>query len=500
MMYASAMYEQAILHKALERLENITSFQANLEPLSSDDKVDGLLRLSKNRKSQQFRIEIKRDLTSSITSFYNKQRNIPLLFVTRYVNDKLSKKLKQQKVNFIDTVGNAYIDTNSLFIYIAGNKPKKGINKTLPIDDVSETLENYYGSISSIDELSDILNKTYDPIPVFSMLSEMLETSYEPTLTSFSEQMNQVLGEIYKPVSFSLSKELDHAFEEIAYSISEQLNQVSGEAYKSVSLSKQLDQALGEAYKPVSRLSDELKSAYNNNAIPTISSLNKTLESGTYKPITVISQLNNKKIKKLTRLTPSKLKLIFVFLCQSKLLNKTYREIKKVSGVSTGTITKVMKELEEKNYLSKTKKNRKIQNKEPLIEQWISAYNEKLRPKLLMGYYKAVHKNWHETINLPNFNACWSGEVAADKLTNYLCPHFSSLYINGQPNKLILLNSLKSSAENEADVEILEKFWHFENKENPSLAPALLIYADLINSSDPRNIEVAKQIYNEYIN
>jgi hypothetical protein len=223
------------------------------------------------------------------------------------------------------------------------------------------------------------------------------------------------------------------------------------------------------------------------------------LEGGAYKPITSISHLNKRKIETLTRLTPSKLKLLFVFLSEDDILNKTYRKIQKISGVSIGTITKVINELEDKGYLTRKNKRRKIQNKALLIRQWVSAYNETLRPKLIMGYYKAVHKNWYEKIDLKQFNACWSGEVAADKLTHYLTPHFSSLYIDGQPNKLILLNSLKTSSEHDADLEILGKFWHFENKENPLLAPALLIYADLINSSEPRNIEVAKQVYDEFI-
>lgn len=486
------MYEQAILHKALEQLESKTGFQASLEPLLHNDEGKALLRLGKKDKHYNFTTVVKHNLTPSIAFFYNKQHSTPndtpVLFVTHYVNLTLSKKLKKQNVNFIDTMGNAYIDIEALFVYIVGNKPEKGRgNKTIPATpEINEILEEeFYGSMSTLSELSDILDKAYNPISTFSKLSETLEESYESVFASFAEQMSHTSGEIYKPISISVSATM---------------SQTLGEAYKPdfISLSEQMNQTLGETYNAIFGLYD-LEVTYSNNPIPTISSLNKTLEGSAYKPITSISQLNKRKIEKLTRLTPSKLKLLFAFLSEDTILNKTYREIKKVSGVSTGTITKVIKELEDKGYLTRKNKRRKIQNKASLIRQWVSAYNETLRPKLIMGYYNAVHKNWYENIDLQSFNACWSGEVAADKLTHYLIPHFSSFYIDGQPNKLILLNSLKTSAENEADIEILGKFWHFENKENPSLAPVLLIYADLINSSDPRNIEVAKQVYDEFI-
>ena len=502
------MYEQAILHKALERLEEITGFQTSLEPVLVHGDEGVLLLLSKHDKHHQFILETKHHLTPSAAAFYDKH-NLPktplTLFVTSYVNVTLSKKLKKQKINFIDTVGNAYIDTESLFIFIVGNKPEKGManNTRLPFPERNERLEESYSSISVLSELSDILDKAYNPISTFSKLSEALEESYQSTFASFTEQMNTASGEVYQSIAISASiqmnQTLDETYQPAAIFLSRQMYEALGEAYEpasSFSLSEQMNQALGETYKAVFSLYD-LESTCNNT--PTLSNLSKTLEGGSYKPITSISQRNKRKTETLARLTSSKLKLLFVLLSTDEMLNKTYRSLQKISGVSTGTITKVIKELEEKGYLTIKDKKRTIQNKASLIRQWVSAYNETLRPKLIMGYYKAVHKNWYEKIDLQPFNACWSGEIAADKLTHYLVPHFSSLYIDGQPNKLILLNGLKTSSEKEADVEILGKFWHIENKENPSLAPTLLIYADLINSSDPRNIEVAQQIYNDFI-
>lgn len=41
------------------------------------------------------------------------------------------------------------------------------------------------------------------------------------------------------------------------------------------------------------------------------------------------------------------------------------------------------------------------------------------------------------------------------------------------------------------------KFWNFPTK--PDIAPPLLVYADLVATAEPRNLEVAKMIYDEHI-
>lgn len=43
------------------------------------------------------------------------------------------------------------------------------------------------------------------------------------------------------------------------------------------------------------------------------------------------------------------------------------------------------------------------------------------------------------------------------------------------------------------NIEILRKFWKNDSN-NSGVAPALLVYADLINSGFGRNVEIANQI------
>ncbi len=45
----------------------------------------------------------------------------------------------------------------------------------------------------------------------------------------------------------------------------------------------------------------------------------------------------------------------------------------------------------------------------------------------------------------------------------------------------------------------MKKFWNFEDNDYPGMTHPILIYADLLATGDPRNIETAKIIYEKDI-
>ena len=197
------------------------------------------------------------------------------------------------------------------------------------------------------------------------------------------------------------------------------------------------------------------------------------------------------------------LKLIFAMLCHpEKIINRSYRELSEISGVSLGSVGWIISDLKSAGYLSLGENNqRKWADKSGLIERWVVAYPEKLRPKLVIGCYRSLQENWQEAVDIKSFGASWGGEVAADKLTRYLKPEFSTIYTEKLPGKLILMNGFKEAPDkSRGNVEILQKFWDFKDQDSKSLVPELLIYADLIASGDSRNLETAKLIHGKYLN
>jgi hypothetical protein len=52
----------------------------------------------------------------------------------------------------------------------------------------------------------------------------------------------------------------------------------------------------------------------------------------------------------------------------------------------------------------------------------------------------------------------------------------------------------------DGNTEILEMFWHPELVNQPTdIAPPLLVYADLTATTDGRNIEAAKEVYERFL-
>jgi len=73
-----------------------------------------------------------------------------------------------------------------------------------------------------------------------------------------------------------------------------------------------------------------------------------------------------------------------------------------------------------------------------------------------------------------------------------------TLYVDGKPDRVILANRLRPDVKGE--IEIVDAFWATDDsRQTDDIAPPLLVYADLMATSDPRNIESAKLIRDRYL-
>ncbi len=196
---------------------------------------------------------------------------------------------------------------------------------------------------------------------------------------------------------------------------------------------------------------------------------------------------------------PAGLRTIYTFLCNPGLENKTYREIAAVTDVALGTVNWIMKELKELGYLlDMGKRGNRLIQKEKLLQRWVTAYPEQLRPKLTLGRFRGEY-GWWQQKTLDHLKAQWGGEVAAAKLTQYLKPQIITIYTMPQElNQLLTENRLRK--DQTGDVEILKRFWNpAEIWKYEDLVHPILIYADLLATGNERNIETAKMIYDQHI-
>jgi hypothetical protein len=198
-------------------------------------------------------------------------------------------------------------------------------------------------------------------------------------------------------------------------------------------------------------------------------------------------------------LSVASVKIIFTLLIIKSALSHTYRDIAKMSDVALGSVSKTLLMLEKYGYIiEKSRGEKYLVNKENLISKWCISYNEKLRPKLIIEKFSTDNLALLKEINPEEFNFLWGGETAAAKLTNYLKPEIITLYANDELPLLQYKCRLKRNAN--GNIELLKQFWNFDTKTyKQNIVPFILIYADLLNSTDERNQETAEIIYDKFI-
>ena len=196
---------------------------------------------------------------------------------------------------------------------------------------------------------------------------------------------------------------------------------------------------------------------------------------------------------------PAGLKVVFALLCQPERIQAPYRDIAKAANVAQGTVTRVMHDLKQQEYLvDRGKHGRKLINPEKLLDIWVEMYAKELRPKLYIGKYTTKQTDWWKNIDGPDTNALLGAEPAAAILTHYLKPATITVYVPEKVNQFLLTHRLRKDPD--GDIELLQRFWNFDYPwDYNEIAPPLLVYADLVATGNDRNIEAARMIYDKFI-
>lgn len=203
--------------------------------------------------------------------------------------------------------------------------------------------------------------------------------------------------------------------------------------------------------------------------------------------------------------TATNLRVFFALLCKPELLNAPYRDINQAAGVALGAVGRVFFDLNARGYITggKGKADRVLLERQRLMQEWVTNYPIKLRPKLNPKRFRAPTTDWWKEVDITKYGAQWGGEVAAEKLTGYLRPHALTMYLHkeqGQNHLTRMVADHKLRADMQGDIEILDAFWDFKDETPmPEIVRPLLAYADLIATLDPRNLEAAKLIHEQHL-
>ena len=196
--------------------------------------------------------------------------------------------------------------------------------------------------------------------------------------------------------------------------------------------------------------------------------------------------------------TKAGLKALLLLLTNENDINDTHRAIAKNAGIAHGNVQYILEGLKEQGFaLQLNKKELKLTNKDQLLQKWITAYAEKLKPALKVGNFRfnnpADFKGWKEIyLN----KSQWGGEPAGNIYTKFLQPEYLTLYTNEK--KADLIKNYRLIPDPEGKVIVYEKFWK-EMEPDKNVVPPVIAYADLLATGKKRCLETAQKIYEQYI-
>ena len=191
------------------------------------------------------------------------------------------------------------------------------------------------------------------------------------------------------------------------------------------------------------------------------------------------------------------LQITFALLCRPTLVHAPYREIASAASTSLGTVSPVIKDLEERGLIRPDPHRRALLDPKRLLEEWVTHFPISLRPKLDAKRFEG-DGGLLRGADLSHNHAYWGGEVAAERLTGSLKPATLTIYARKPITKLVTAYRLRAAPGGK--VEVLDVFWRFDpERDHPDVVHPVLAYADLLTTREGRNIEAAKLILEQMI-
>jgi hypothetical protein len=195
-------------------------------------------------------------------------------------------------------------------------------------------------------------------------------------------------------------------------------------------------------------------------------------------------------------------KLIYALLTDPRLdekgglLNIPVRELADNAGMSAGSVSELLSEMKDRGFLLMDDRVKRLVNRKVLFDQWMHGYME-THFKVKKRCFEADTISWWHQRNPETEGFLWGGEPAGAVLTDdFLRPEKLTLYTDKPLYDLVVHGNLHEVSAG-GNVEFVEPFLHVDGSQG--CVHPLLVYADLICSSDDRNLETARRINERYL-
>ncbi len=195
--------------------------------------------------------------------------------------------------------------------------------------------------------------------------------------------------------------------------------------------------------------------------------------------------------------------LIFAILAQPDLVSQPIREIAAVAGVGKTTVSDQLRRLTRKGLVAKTRGKRVITDRRQLLERWLSAYPDIVRPGWLYGRFttrtekpealeREIAKIWGQR------RWAFGGGAAAWRMNRFYRGPSLVLHVDAVPTDE--LRRLRALPADDGMLTVL----HTPGTApyagvRPHVAHPLLVYTEMITSLDPRLREAAERVRTQFL-
>jgi len=193
----------------------------------------------------------------------------------------------------------------------------------------------------------------------------------------------------------------------------------------------------------------------------------------------------------------------FALLAQPSLVQEPVRAIALAAGVSKTAVADQLQRLEEQGFLARTREGPRLLRHGELLDRWVAAYLDVVRPRWLVGRFRAQATDVEALerqieSGLSDLTWAFGGGAAAWRMTRFHRGEQTVVHIAGAPTDLA--GRIRWLPSREGNLSLLDTRapLAFEGIA-PHLAHPLLVYSEMLASQDVRTREAAEEIRRQFL-
>ncbi len=206
-----------------------------------------------------------------------------------------------------------------------------------------------------------------------------------------------------------------------------------------------------------------------------------------------------------TGLSSNGYRVLHALLAKPGLGDATVRELASAAGVGKSTAAEAVKALERLGLLHSTSSGRVLLGNN-LLDRWVAGYADQLRPALFIARYQpadpdpaALIRRIEDTLRRKRVKWAFSGGAGAERLTKHYRGETTVVHLERPVPELVRELRLAPTPEGSLTMLLAPGPIAFDAAPKAGVAPAALVYAELLAAGGERAGEAAERVRERYL-